>query len=447
MEDLGNHSQDLGNRSPAAPEKHTAWVIWLHGLGDSGTGWTHLMHAVGAQLPHVKWSFPDAAEQSVTCKGGARMRSWFDITELPMTPSQEIGIDGELRISSKALCEPQGLQAAISMVHAMLAQAESMGYPPDRIVLGGFSQGAALALLAARLYRKTLAGVICLSGWHLRPQRAKLSSSEYNLTTPIMLLHGTHDETVPITCYQESIDLLLNGGHRPVTYHSFSGEGHGDCAAARRQILDFLRHHVPPVNVSPAAASTSETEQPVAANVPARSKTVIKMGGRRGATRDASSTRPPITELQALPEECPGAPELPELKSAQVGPQLPTQEVGPHLAHEEMGPHLPTQSKQPLRQDLPSDAAFSITDGEGAIRVTVPLPSSVDGMSALDLSLVMEGMQLAWPTSDEQRRTSLSRLRLAWPRSDLNVDAASAKWSKKRHELKIVVPYSGTAVS
>ena len=127
MEDLGNHSQDLGNRSPAAPEKHTAWVIWLHGLGDSGTGWTHLMHAVGAQLPHVKWSFPDAAEQSVTCKGGARMRSWFDITELPMTPSQEIGIDGELRISSKALCEPQGLQAAISMVHAMLAQAESMG--------------------------------------------------------------------------------------------------------------------------------------------------------------------------------------------------------------------------------------------------------------------------------------------------------------------------------
>lgn len=40
--------------------KHTATVIFLHGLGDSGVGWLFLTEAIAPMLPHVKWVLPDA---------------------------------------------------------------------------------------------------------------------------------------------------------------------------------------------------------------------------------------------------------------------------------------------------------------------------------------------------------------------------------------------------
>jgi lysophospholipase-2 len=43
-----------------ATEKHTATVIWLHGLGDSGIGWLFLTEELGPRFPHIKWILPDA---------------------------------------------------------------------------------------------------------------------------------------------------------------------------------------------------------------------------------------------------------------------------------------------------------------------------------------------------------------------------------------------------
>jgi predicted esterase len=44
----------------AAKSKHTATVLWLHGLGDTGTGWSFLGEELSGLLPHVKWIFPNA---------------------------------------------------------------------------------------------------------------------------------------------------------------------------------------------------------------------------------------------------------------------------------------------------------------------------------------------------------------------------------------------------
>ncbi|CAE8654454.1 unnamed protein product, partial [Polarella glacialis] len=115
----------------------TASVIFLHGLGDSGGGWTSLRR--DAPLEWARWSFPDAPEQAVSCNGGHRMPSWFDIEELPLSERETVG-------------SPRGIDAAVSAVHAMLRQSESLGFPAHRTILGGFSQGAALALLAGLSY-------------------------------------------------------------------------------------------------------------------------------------------------------------------------------------------------------------------------------------------------------------------------------------------------------
>lgn len=43
-----------------ATAPHTATVIWLHGLGDSGIGWVFLTEELGPKFPHIKWILPNA---------------------------------------------------------------------------------------------------------------------------------------------------------------------------------------------------------------------------------------------------------------------------------------------------------------------------------------------------------------------------------------------------
>jgi predicted esterase len=47
----------------------SACVVWAHGLGDTGAGWSWLPRAFRG-LPHVKWQFPTAPERPVSVNGG-----------------------------------------------------------------------------------------------------------------------------------------------------------------------------------------------------------------------------------------------------------------------------------------------------------------------------------------------------------------------------------------
>ena len=43
--------------SKEAPGRHTATVIWLHGLGDTGEGWMDVGPQLQMQFPFVAWWF------------------------------------------------------------------------------------------------------------------------------------------------------------------------------------------------------------------------------------------------------------------------------------------------------------------------------------------------------------------------------------------------------
>ena len=159
----------------------TAWVIWLHGLGDTGSGWASLTRTVGGRLPHLKWSFPNASTAPVSCNppGSPPTTSWFDIAHIPVDQDEPEQVVAHALILNTLCCththtslsvahvrsrsqrelggsrtavlsQPRGLNAAVSAVHAMLRQAESLGFAPSRVVLGGFSQGGALALQVSK---------------------------------------------------------------------------------------------------------------------------------------------------------------------------------------------------------------------------------------------------------------------------------------------------------
>jgi predicted esterase len=47
-------------------------MIFLHGLGDSGHGWSQ----ADWNLPFAKLIFPNAPDRPITVNGGARMPGW-----------------------------------------------------------------------------------------------------------------------------------------------------------------------------------------------------------------------------------------------------------------------------------------------------------------------------------------------------------------------------------
>ena len=64
--------------------EHKTSLIWLHGLGDSAHGFADVF--ADARLNVVPKScqviLPTAPIRAVTCNGGVKMTSWYDITSL-----------------------------------------------------------------------------------------------------------------------------------------------------------------------------------------------------------------------------------------------------------------------------------------------------------------------------------------------------------------------------
>ncbi len=76
---------------------------------------------------------------------------------------------------------------------------EEEGIDPSRVVLGGFSQGGAVALTASYNRRKKdavpFAGCVCMSGW--LPMKDYLHVSEASAaSTPLFWAHGQYDDKI-----------------------------------------------------------------------------------------------------------------------------------------------------------------------------------------------------------------------------------------------------------
>ena len=144
---------------------HSATVIMLHGLGDSGDGWSSIAHQLNT--PWIKYIFPSAAPRAVTINGGAMCPAWADIKGL--SPDAPEDVEGSLQTRE--------------FVHSLIAKEVSGGIPASRVVVGGFSQGAAMvrtsykygnfinlfatrqACLAGVTYESALGGCFILSGY------------------------------------------------------------------------------------------------------------------------------------------------------------------------------------------------------------------------------------------------------------------------------------------
>src|SRR5947208_12391106 len=141
-------------------------ILWLHGLGADGHDFEPIVPELELARP-VRFVFPHAPIRPVTINQGMRMRAWYDIFQFGGGPEDEAGLRASQKLTEELI--------------------RSQGLPASRIVLAGFSQGGAIALLTALRYSERLAGVMALSTYLPLAPKLAAERSKANSDVPIFM--------------------------------------------------------------------------------------------------------------------------------------------------------------------------------------------------------------------------------------------------------------------
>jgi phospholipase/carboxylesterase len=197
-----------------APPAPTRVVVLLHGFGAPGDDLVDL--AKWIDVPDdTAWVFPEGPLELGGLYGDSRAWWMLDLARLErdLARGQPSDRSGE---------HPEGLPEARAAMIELLDDVAAR-FPQAQLVLGGFSQGAMLALDVALHDPRPLAALVLLSGtllarteWEPKfPSRAGL---------PVFQSHGSRDALLPYRSAELLRDLLTAAGLR-VAWYPFDG-GH-----------------------------------------------------------------------------------------------------------------------------------------------------------------------------------------------------------------------------
>ena len=198
-----------------------ASLIVLHGLGADGHDFVPIVQELDlAAAGPVRFVFPHAPMRPVTINAGYVMRAWYDI----------LGDDLQ-RQEDEA-----GLRASQAEIEALIERERQRGIDASRIVLMGFSQGCAVALLTGLRLRERLGGIAGLSGYLPLAASTAAERSAANAEVPVFLAHGRLDPVVVFARGAASRDALRALGYG-VEWHEYPME-HSVCM---EEIADLNR--------------------------------------------------------------------------------------------------------------------------------------------------------------------------------------------------------------
>jgi len=211
---------------PAAPGKHSATFIFLHGLGDTGDGWCQMLSEICPD--HIKVICPNAPITPVTLNMGMRMPSWFDIASLQFDSKED---------------EPGILQSS-DRLKKMIDDEVNAGIPYEKIAIGGFSQGGAVAIHTFITHEQKLAGIVALSTFLTLHKKFAENKKDVNKDTKGFLAHGTSDPVVNLK-YGEMTRDVLQSHFTNILWKTYSGMGHSSEPKEIKDAKAFLKDILP----------------------------------------------------------------------------------------------------------------------------------------------------------------------------------------------------------
>lgn len=196
-------------------------VVLLHGYGASGDDLIGLAYSWASSLPQTLFVSPHAP---FPCESNSFGRQWTSLKDL----------------------DPKRLWAEIGMVTPLLDiflndLLKKYHLSWSNLALVGFSQGAALSLIAG-LYHFPVAGIISYSSLFI-PHPQKIPPQK----TPVLLVHGSHDEVLPIKFHKEAKKEF---SHLQIPFDSMVCEnlGHGINPIGLEKGAQFLRKNLKEVH-------------------------------------------------------------------------------------------------------------------------------------------------------------------------------------------------------
>ena len=194
----------LAPRSGAAKQL----VVFLHGYGADGKDLIEIGKQWQRILPEACFVAPNAPER---CAQSPMGRQWFPLT---MRDPDE---------------RWRGVTGARPTLDAFLdAELAAAGLDDSKLALVGFSQGTMMALHVGLRRKRAPAAILGFSGAlvgpdHLDEATARNAKGE---TPPVLLVHGSSDEVIPVEAMFESSEAL-GKANIPAQWHMCPGLGHG----------------------------------------------------------------------------------------------------------------------------------------------------------------------------------------------------------------------------
>lgn len=184
--------------APASGGPAKQIVILAHGYGSNGQDLIGLAPYLAQALPEAAFVSPNAPEPVPGYPGG---HQWFPISRL----------DPQLMAA--------GVRGAAATLDGFIdAELERHDLPPSACALVGFSQGTMMSLHVGLRRPEPLGAVLGLSG--MLADAGPITSRP-----PVALVHGSHDEVIPVGALFAALDGLAAAGV-PALWRISHGTGH-----------------------------------------------------------------------------------------------------------------------------------------------------------------------------------------------------------------------------
>lgn len=177
------------------------WIVFFHGYGADAGDLSPLAEEIPTQKP-CNWLFPEGFLQVPI--GGAWMgKAWWPVNVEELQKAQASGIPRDLSKDT-----PPGLEFASQKAFEMLT---ALKVPWNKIILGGFSQGAMLATEIYMSAPEPPLGLVMLSGACLHADQWR-EKAKARTGKNFFLAHGEADPVLSLKGAQKLETILTQSG-------------------------------------------------------------------------------------------------------------------------------------------------------------------------------------------------------------------------------------------
>jgi len=208
-------------------------IVLCHGYGAPGDDLVPLARVIDAGR-ELRWFFPEAPLE-LDLGMGMESRAWWHIDMMRL---QEALMRGEARMLAEET--PVGLKEARAALESCLQELSSkFGVARERLILGGFSQGAMLSTEVALHASNPFAGLVLMSGTLLSESRWRAAAANTGAQLDLLMSHGRADPLLPFEGAERLRAILEKAGAK-VQWVPHGG-GHEIPPVVLERVASFLR--------------------------------------------------------------------------------------------------------------------------------------------------------------------------------------------------------------